>query len=117
MTETLVTGYTLTVVGLLIVFTSLAFIASVVALLRWLDTGSDKREAREAADALEKDQTIDELTLVLISAAVATMIQGRAHIRSVRRIAHIELPSSPWSAQGRAVLHGSHVLPKKPGVN
>lgn len=117
MENTMAEGYTITLVGLLIVFAALAFIASIVGLLRKLDSGSEQRETREAAAALEKDQNIDELTLVLISSAVATVLKGRAHIRSVRRIAHIELPSSPWSSQGRAVLHGSHVPAKKPGTN
>jgi Na+-transporting methylmalonyl-CoA/oxaloacetate decarboxylase gamma subunit len=106
-------GINLTLVGLFIVFAALTAIAIVVGLMRWLDSKGLEREAAEKQAALEKEPTIDNLTLVLISAAVATVLQGRYYIRSVRRIPIVAEKASPWSTQGRAVLLGSHVIPKK----
>jgi Na+-transporting methylmalonyl-CoA/oxaloacetate decarboxylase gamma subunit len=101
------------VIGIAIVFVSLAIIALVVALVRRLDEGWKKGEKDKAAAAVDKDQSIDTTTLVLISAAVATMFQGRAHIRRVRRLMPRDAQRGTWSVQGRAMLHGSHVVPKK----
>lgn len=114
MSETISYGLNLTLIGLFIVFAALTAIAVGVGIMRWLDVKGQQREAAEKEAALQKEQTIDELTLVLISAAVATVLQGRYYIRSVRRIPLVGETTSPWSAQGRAVLLGSHVVSKKP---
>lgn len=114
MSEIISFGVNLTIVGLLIVFAALVAISLGVALMRWLDEKGHLREEREKQLALEKEQTIDNLTLVLITVAVATVLQGRFYIRSVRRIPLIGERASPWSLQGRAVLLGSHVVTKKP---
>ncbi|MCK6623325.1 MAG: OadG family protein [Calditrichaceae bacterium] len=114
MNETISFGVNLTIVGLCITFAALAAISLGVALMRWLDEKGHLREEREKQLALEKEQTIDNLTLVLIAAAVGTMLQGRFYIRSVRRIPLIGERASPWSMQGRAVLLGSHVVGRKP---
>lgn len=102
----------ISLVGIAIVFVVLAMTAGVVALMGRLDRRWQQREAEEAEAALVSEPTIDATTLVLISAAVATYLQGRYRIRSVRRVA-VPQRSHGWSAQGRAVLMGSHVVPRK----
>lgn len=104
---------TITVVGLAIVFLVQVAIALVVSLLRRLDERWQAGETACAVAALERQQTLDDTTLLLISAAAATMIAGRSRIRSVRRLLPADSPSSPWSAQGRAVLQGSHIIVRK----
>ena len=97
------------IIGILIVFGSLALIAFSVSVIRRADDNWQKREENKKQAASEKEPTIDNTTLVLISAAVATMFQGRAYIRKVRRLLPRDAASSPWSSQGRSVLHGSHI--------
>lgn len=104
---------TITAVGLGIVFLVQMAIAVVVGILKRLDARWQAHEASRDAAALERQQTLDDTTLVLVSAAVATMIAGRSRIRSVRRLLPADAPSSPWSAQGRAVLQGSHIIARK----
>ncbi len=99
-------------VGIAIVFASLSIIAFAIWLIRRADDKWQSREEKSSEAALTKDQNIDTTTLVLLSAAVATMVQGRFHIRKVRRLLKDESHRSSWSVQGRAVLHGSHVLSK-----
>ena len=80
-------------------------------MIRLLDKDWNSREKQQKVEALEKQQDIDDLTLVLISAAVATLINGRHRIKNVSRV----MPSSgssPWSMQGRSVLLGSHSIKK-----
>ncbi len=101
------------IIGIAVVFLVLAFIATVVALFRRLDDHWQKRERAQEAAAEEKEPTIDNTTLVLIAAAVATMIQGRFHIRRIRRLLPSDAVSGTWSMQGRSILHGSHVVSKK----
>ena len=101
------------VIGWIIVFGSLAVIAMAIALIRKADDRWQKHEEAQDVAAVDKDPTIDTTTLVLISAACATMIQGRFHIRSVRRLLPRDAQRSNWSSQGRAILHGSHVVSRK----
>lgn len=101
------------VIGILLVFGALAFITFAITVTRRLDAKWESREEKEERSALDKDQSIDTTTLVLIAAAAATMIQGRFHIRRVRRLMPTHSESGPWSKQGRAILHGSHVVPRK----
>ena len=101
------------VIGILVVFGALAFISIAVSIIRRLDQKWESREEREDQAALEKDQSIDTTTLVLIAAAAATMIKGRFHIRKVRRLLPKQTPGGSWSKEGRAILHGSHVVPRK----
>ena len=103
----------LTVVGVLIVFGALTLIALVVSLLKKLDNRWQKRERDQEEARLASAPTIDNLTLVLISAAAASMLQGRFHIRKVRRLLPRDATSGPWSLEGRAILHGSHVVSRK----
>lgn len=110
MNATLEQGITMTVVGLVIVFFVLALISFVVSLVSRLDARWQQRERELERAALDKPANIDATTAVLIAAAVATYVGGRARIRSVRRLLPTDLPSSPWSSQGRAVLQGSHLI-------
>ncbi|MFZ5981919.1 MAG: OadG family protein [Candidatus Zixiibacteriota bacterium] len=109
MSELISFSFRFAVIGIVIVFGSLALITLVVSIIRRVDDGWQKREETRDRVATQKTPTIDNITLVLISAAVATMFQGRAYIRKVRRLLPRDAASSPWSSQGRAVLHGSHI--------
>ena len=100
-------------VGILIVFVVLSIITAAVSLIRKADERWQAREEREQETAFEKEPTIDSTTLVLITAACATMIQGRFHIRQVRRLMPRTSQPGTWSVAGRAILLGSHVVPKK----
>ncbi|MCK5125850.1 MAG: OadG family protein [candidate division Zixibacteria bacterium] len=97
------------VIGISIVFVSLAIISFAIWLIRKADDGWQLHEANKKEEALEKEQNIDTTTLIIISAAVATMALGRFHIRKVRRLMKGDSQHRPWSVQGRAVLHGSHI--------
>ena len=98
------------VVGILIVFAALAVISIAVSLIRRADDRWQAMEEARHRPVSEEDATIDNTTLVLIAAAAATMIQGRFHIRRVRRLMRRDAYAGPWSQQGRAVLLGSHVI-------
>jgi len=108
MEETLIYSLKLAVIGLGIVFLSLTVISFCIGLVSWLDRRWEEREEREKQKSMTKTPTIDELTLVLITAAAATIISGRFHIKSVRRVIHGGPLSSSWTIQGRSILHGSH---------
>ncbi len=109
MSDTMSFSLSFSVIGILIVFVALAIIVMVISLVRRLDAKWEDREAAQKKAAGEKEQNIDSLTLVLITAAVATMLQGRYFIRSVKKLLPVDAMSGPWSSQGRAILHGSHV--------
>ena len=98
------------VIALAIVFAALAIISIVVALVRKLDDRWQAREKAEEEAAVERQQDIDMITLILISAAAATMVAGRFHIRSVRRLMPRDAYHGPWPVKGRAVLLGSNVV-------
>jgi len=100
----------LSAVGVAVTFTVLAVIAAVVGSLRRLDDRWQRQEQREAQAATAKQQTIDDTTLVLIAAACATVIVGRHRIRRVRRLLSPTTKRTPWSAQGRLILQGSHTV-------
>ncbi|MBN1879498.1 OadG family protein [bacterium] len=111
MTDNVIQGLQLSLAGILIVYIILAFISLMVALIGYLDGDWKRREKRQKLESLEKPPTIDDLTLVLISAAVATMLKGRYRIRSVTRVKPGS-GGSAWSLQGRSTLLGSHVISK-----
>jgi Na+-transporting methylmalonyl-CoA/oxaloacetate decarboxylase gamma subunit len=98
----------LALVGILIVFGVLSLIALVVALLKKLDDRWQDHEVRQAEAAVHKDPTIDNTTLVLISAAAAVAVGGRFRVRRIRRLLSPGQKRTPWSAQGRLILQGSH---------
>ncbi len=112
MPEWLSFSLNLAAIGITIVFGVLSLIAVVISLIRKLDDRWQRHEHKEKQEAVDKEPSIDNITVVLISAAVATMVTGRYHIRSVRRLLPSGSVRGPWSAQGRAVLHGSHVVSK-----
>lgn len=113
MLEAIESGLAITAVGLLAVFVVLAGMAGLVSLLGRLDRGWQERERAQAEARTRKAPTIDDLTLVLITAAVATVIQGRFHVKRIRRIPSVRSRAEVWSQVGRAVLQGSHVILKK----
>ena len=104
---------TLALVGILIVFGVLTLIASVVAVLKRLDDRWLDHEERHAAAAVDKEPTIDNTTLVLIAAAAATAVGGRFRVRRIRRLLSPRQKRTPWSAQGRLILQGSHTVRRK----
>ena len=100
-------------VGIGIVFAVQLSITLVVALIRRVDQKWQEKEKETAQSALHKEPTLDDTTIVLISAAVATLVGGRHRIHSIRRLLPPRSTSSPWSSQGRSVLQGSHVVVRK----
>lgn len=103
----------LAIAGVFIVFSVLALIAAVVAFLKRLDDRWQATEAKQAEAAVDKEPTIDNTTLVLISAAVATAVAGRFRVRKIRRLLSPRTKRTPWSAQGRLILQGSHSVRRK----
>jgi len=106
-------GLNLTVVGMTVVFLILSLIALLVQFMKLFDRNWKTREKQQRTESLEKPQTIDDLTLILIAATVATMVHGRHRIRSVKRVIS-STASSPWSMQGRSTIFGSHTINKGP---
>lgn len=98
--------------GIAIVFGVLAVIATAVALLKKLDDRWQRAEAQTDIQAVSKTQDIDDTTLVLIAAAASVAVAGRFKIRKIRRLLPLKTKRTPWSAQGRLILHGSH-LPQR----
>ncbi len=113
MSETMNFSLSFAAIGISIVFAALAIISGVVALMRRLDDRWQAHEETQKAAALKKEPATDYTTVVLIAAAVATYVQGRHHIRRIRRLLPSDAKRGPWSTQGRAVLHGSHIMHKK----
>ena len=113
MPEWLSFGLKFAVIGVTIVFGALAIISIAISLIRRGNDAWQKHEEVQKEAATDKEQNIDNITVVLISAAAATMLQGRFHIKSIRRLLPAHAQKGPWSLQGRAVLLGSHVVPKK----
>ncbi len=100
-------------VGITIVFAALTIISGTVMLMRRADERWQAHEKAAAEAATEKEPTTDTLTLVLITAAAATMLKGRFHIKKIRRLSSKDAPRSAWSSQGRAILMGSHIVSKR----
>lgn len=100
-------AFSLTLAGLVVVFASLTLISLAVAFMRRLDEKFAPSKVPVTENSV-KDQNIDNLTLVLISAAAATMIQGRFRIKTVKRLVSRDTGQTGWSSQGRSVLMGSH---------
>jgi Na+-transporting methylmalonyl-CoA/oxaloacetate decarboxylase gamma subunit len=104
---------TLAAVGIVVVFAVLSLIAGVVALIRRLDDDWQAREQRQDDAALEREPVLDETTAVIIAAACATVIAGRFRVRRIRRLLSPRQKRTPWSAQGRLILQGSHDVGRK----
>ncbi|MDY0110199.1 MAG: hypothetical protein RBT60_09710 [Candidatus Krumholzibacteria bacterium] len=103
----------LTVVGILVVFAVLTLIASAVGSIRRLDDGWQQQEELRSRQSVHKEPTIDATTVVLIAAACATVITGRHRVRRIRRLLSPATKRTPWSAQGRLILQGSHDFGRK----
>lgn len=116
MTPELARGLSLAAIGMLIVFSVLGATALMVWLVRRLDEHWQRHELVREQLRVDRPPTIDVTTAVLISAAVATILGGRARIRSVRRLIPAEPGATGWMAQGRATLLGSHVLQGRGGI-
>lgn len=106
-------GFTFSAVGIAIVFVVLVLISLTVALMRFLDEHYRAVSESKSKPEVEKpaEMIIDNTTLVLITAAVtATIKSAQFKINSVKRIRSWSAHNENWSLQGRAVLHGSHVV-------
>jgi len=101
---------TLALAGIVIVFGVLSLIAAVVSLFKRLDDRWQAAEARTEARATNRPQTIDDTTLVLIAAACAVAVDGRFRVRRIHRLLSPRTRRTPWSAQGRLTLQGSHTV-------
>ncbi|MBU1430621.1 OadG family protein [Myxococcota bacterium] len=110
--ETFSDALLLSAVGLSVVFFVLAVIALVIAFIGRLDARWGEAEIAHKAAAVDKTPTLDHTTVVLISAAVATLLQGRGRIRRIRPLKPQD-GASPWSQQARAHLQGSHIIRPK----
>lgn len=108
--NTLMSALNLAVVGFAIVFLVLSSTALMVFFIRRLDERWQRAEQVVDQQRTDRAPVIDSTTAVLIAAAVATLLGGRARIRSVRRLVNPNASTSAWSAQGRAVLMGSHAI-------
>ncbi len=107
-------GLEISLVGMSIVFLVLALVVGAITLMRRLDERWLAAEEQAESAAFERTPTVDQTTVVLIAAAVATLIAGRHRIRQIRRLPPGEQPSSAWSVTGRAALQGSHVIRTHP---
>ncbi len=103
----------LALAGIVIVFGVLSLIAAVVALFKRLDDRWQAQEERAAARAAHRAPTIDETTLLIIAAACATAVGGRFRVRRIRRLLSPRTRRTPWSAQGRLILQGSHAVERR----
>ena len=113
MSESLRFALNLTGVGLVIVFAVLALIALIVGLLKRWDERWQDHERRVEATAVSREQTIDATTLVLITAAAATVVQGRFRVHRIHRLLSPRRRRTPWSAHGRLTLQGSHAVRRR----
>ena len=100
----------LALAGIMIVFGVLAVMALVVTVFKRLDDHWQEQERVAEAKALSKAPTIDTVTLLLISTAAATVVAGRFRVRRIRRLRSLRTKRTPWSAQGRLTLQGSHTV-------
>ncbi len=108
-------GLLISAVGMGIVFGVLATISLMVYCIRRVDDRWQADEVESAQERLAAEPTIDTTTIVLISAAVATLLGGRGRIRRIHRRLPGDSPGSPWSTQGRMSVQGSHLITRKGG--
>ena len=111
--ETMMQNMPLALVGLLIVFAVQLIIALAILWIRQLDEKWRYQEKKQNAEAFDREPTVDAVTAVLIASAAATVLRGRHRIRSIRRLMPADHKRSPWSAQGRSQLQGSHLIDRK----
>lgn len=101
----------LTIVGVVTVFFVQLLIAGALVVIGRIEASATKKELpkEEPAHALARTPSVDEFTVLLISAAVATYLTGRYRIRAIRRVGPADR-SGMWSSHGRMVLMGSHAV-------
>lgn len=109
MSNDFIFGLKFSLVGMVIVFISLIIISFSIRLMRMLDERASKLGKPKDEISKPEEQNVDNLTLVLISAAAAATVNKKFKIKSVRRMVSRDSAGS-WTVQGRSVLHGSHVL-------
>ncbi len=88
----------LAIAGILIVFGVLALISLVVALLKKLDGRWQDHERRVDEAAMTREPTIDNTTLVLISAAAAIV---------ALKLARVPPEKVPFIARTRPLMRGT----------
>lgn len=111
-------GIQITIIGLIVVFISLALIAVIIGVVlgrvdEWFvqlkRSQSKAKEAEAPLVELPADQLSPEL-LAVISAAVTVAIDKKIRIKMIR---YRRVPAQPtWSVQGRATIMASHT-PKR----
>lgn len=106
------TAAMITVVGIFITFSVLLLLACIIFFIKWLDHKWEEREHKEEKIAFAKDPNVDDLTLVLISAAIATYYKGRAYVKRVRVLPSTAKRGGSWASQTRTVLQSSHITKK-----
>ena len=112
MSELLHTSIMMTIVGIFITFAVLFLLVILLNLLKWVDSKWEIREQKQEQAAFAKDQNIDDLSLVLISASIAAYFKGRAVIKRVRVLPSSAKRGGSWATQTRTVLQSSHITKK-----
>ena len=93
-------------VAVIAAFLALGAIALLVTLIGYLDHRS-QANAPAPHTAPTPSPTIDDLTVVLVASAVATILEGRGRIRRIRRTNHA---TGEWAMAGRVTVQGSHIV-------
>jgi hypothetical protein len=73
--------------------------------------GAEKQAAPGAAkrEAVQRqDEEVTPETLVMIAASVTAFLGKKVRIRSAKMLRPAHSGVSPWSQQGRVLVHGSH---------
>lgn len=111
--DTINEGLLVTATGIGVVFAVLIVMIIFINIFKKLDYMWEHRENSEKEERLLKEQNIDDLTLVLISSAVAAYTHNRAKIRRVRVLPSTAKQGGNWAMQARSVLQTSHSRNKK----
>lgn len=112
MLEVLVSSITRSVIGFSIVFGVLLFLVIGVMIMNWLDNKVSSHALSKNKEEESKMQTVDDTTLVIISAAVATYFGGRARVNRIRVLPNKAKSGGTWAVHGRMALQGSHTAKK-----
>lgn len=115
--DTIGEGLLVTATGIGVVFAVLVIMIIFIDLFKSLEPLLDKAGAlfakkgskdESAAQDSQKEQNIDNTTLVLISAAVAAYTHNKARIRRVRVLPAKAKQGGNWAMQARSALQASH---------
>ncbi len=105
-------GIPLAVMGILVVFSALALVVAFITILPRVVqrlTGGERAAEATAWSAVAEDELSDE-TLVVITAAVASVLDQPHRIVSIRGLTPEQLG---WSLEGRIQHHQSHRIPPR----